>query len=93
MRGTILFGPWSTWDGEGRGKRRSKTLQVASKCMRGEALLFSKEAVGASRNRRPDGPGTSQGRTGGKQAIRFLGFLDGNTLKHTKTTKAENGVR
>jgi hypothetical protein len=52
-----------------------------------------KKTAGAFRNRKPDGPGTSQGRTGGKQAIGFLGFLDVKTLKHAKTTEAENGVR
>jgi len=52
-----------------------------------------KKTAGAFRNRRPDGPGTTQGRTGGKQAMSFLGFLDGKTLEHAKTTGAENGVR
>jgi len=42
---------------------------------------------------RPDGPGKTQGRTGGKQAMGFLLPLDGKTLKHAKTTEAENGVR
>jgi hypothetical protein len=36
MRGTVLSGSWSTWDGGGRGKRRSETLKVASKCKSGE---------------------------------------------------------
>jgi hypothetical protein len=32
----------------------------------------------------------SRGRTGWKQAIGFLQILDGKTLKHAKTTEAEN---
>jgi hypothetical protein len=85
-RGTTFFGSWSTWDGEGRGKRRSKTLKVASKCKRGESPQFSKETVEAARGGTPDGPGRTQGRTGRKQAMCFLLPLDGKTLEHTKTT-------
>jgi hypothetical protein len=37
-------------------------------------------------------PGRITGLTNrlGKQAIGFLGFLDGKTLKHAKTTEAES---
>jgi len=38
-------------------------------------------------------PGQPKDERGRKQAIRFLGLLDGKTLKHAKTTEAENGVR
>jgi hypothetical protein len=38
-------------------------------------------------------PGQPKDERGRKQAISFLGILDGKTLKHTKTTRAENEVR
>jgi len=79
-------GSWSTWDGGDRGKRRNKTLKVASKCKRGESSRCSKEAAGAARGGKPDGPGMTQGRTGREQAIGFLLPLGGKTLKHAKTT-------
>jgi N-methylhydantoinase B/oxoprolinase/acetone carboxylase alpha subunit len=71
------------------GARRLGGVEVQER----RSPVVLKRTAGASRNRKPDGPGTSQGRTGGKQAIGFLGFLDGKTLKHAKTTEAENGVR
>jgi len=90
MRGTTGSGSWSTWDTDGCGKRRKKTLKVASKCKRGEALLLRKGAVGAARGFKPEGSGITEERTGRKQAIGFQNLLDGKTLKHAKTTEAEN---
>jgi len=39
------------------------------------------------------GSGESLGRKGRRQAMSLLGFLDGKTLKHARTTWAENGGR
>jgi len=77
----------------GRGKRRSKTLQVASKRTRGESRRLPKGTAGAAGEGKPDGPGKTQGRTGWEQAIGSLLPPDGKTLKRAKTTGAESGVR
>jgi hypothetical protein len=67
MRGTIFPGSWSTWDGEGRGKRRSKTLKVASKCMRGESRRLRKNRRGRLEVEDPMVPGEPKDERGGSK--------------------------
>jgi len=74
-------GPWQAWEKDAPGG-----VEVQER----RAPAVSKETTGAAGNRRPEGPGRTQGRTGGRQAIRLLGFPDGKTLKHAKTTWAES---
>jgi len=61
---------------------------------REESLFrFVKGTIEAAKDGRPEGPRKAKGRTGRKQAIGFLRSLGGKTLKHTKTTEAENQDR
>jgi hypothetical protein len=46
MRGTVLSGPWSTWDGGGRGKRRSKTLRWRRSAREEKPCCFEKNGGG-----------------------------------------------
>jgi len=64
-RGTDRPGSWSTWNGWDGGKRRRKTLKVASKCRRGEARSIRKGWIGAARDGRPEGPGEPKDERGG----------------------------
>jgi hypothetical protein len=51
---------------------------------------FEKERWGLPGAEDPRVPGEPKDERGRKQAISFLGVLDGKTLKHTKTTEAES---
>jgi hypothetical protein len=51
---------------------------------------FEKERYGLLEVEDPRVPGEPKDGRGGKQAIGFLDTLDGKTLKHAKTTSAEN---
>jgi hypothetical protein len=70
-------GPWQAQEQDASGGVEVQERRVPR---------FSKETAGAAEGGRPDGPGRTQGRTGGKQAMRFLLPSDGKTLKHAKTT-------
>jgi len=50
---------------------------------------FLKKNVGAVKDRKPYGSRKPKNVRERKQAISFLGSLNGKTLKHTKTTEAE----
>jgi hypothetical protein len=57
MRGTILSGSWSTWDGEGCGKRRSKTLRWRRSAREERPHSFEKKQWGLQGVEDPKVPG------------------------------------
>jgi hypothetical protein len=93
MRGTVLSGSWSTWDGGGRGKRRSKTLRWRRSAGEERLCCFEKKWQGLLEVEDPRVPGEPKDGRGGSKPVGFLDALDGKTLKHAKTTKAENKAR
>jgi hypothetical protein len=77
-------GSWQAWEEDAEGGVEVHERRVS--------IDLKRNGRGGERMKTRWSRGT-EGRTGWKQAMSFLTLLDGKTLKHTKTTAAENSGR